>query len=43
MFKIVERFYNRGIYSKEDVKKFVRAGKITNEEYREITGIEYVA
>lgn len=38
--KIVKRFYERGIYSKEDVATFVQAGKLTPEEYKEITGEE---
>lgn len=42
MYKVVKRYYDKGFYDKEDVKKFVRAGKITPEEYKEITGEEYV-
>lgn len=41
MFEIVKRYYDKGIYSKDDVKKFVKAGKITAEEYQEITGEQY--
>lgn len=41
MFKIVKRYYDKGIYSKEDVKVFVRAKDITAEQYKEITGDEY--
>lgn len=41
MFKIVKRYYERNIYSNEDVAKFVKAGKITAEQYAEITGEEY--
>ena len=41
MFKIVKRYYDKGIYSKEDVAVFVKAGKITPEQYREITGEDY--
>ena len=36
--KIVKRYYDRGIYSKEDVAKFVMVGRLTLEEYEEITG-----
>lgn len=43
MFNIVKRYYDKGIYSNEDVKKFVLAGKITPEQYKEITGEEYIA
>lgn len=42
MFSIVKRYYNNGIYSKEDVAKFVRANKITENQYEEITGEKYV-
>lgn len=41
MYKIVKRYYDKGIYSAEDVAKFVKAGKITPEEYKDITGEEY--
>ena len=43
MFAIVKRYYVKGIYSKEDVKVFVRAGKLTEAQYKEITGEDYVA
>lgn len=42
MLKIIKRFYNKKIYSKDDVKVFVRSGDITPEQYNEITGDEYV-
>lgn len=38
MYKIVKRYYDKGIYSADDVKKFVQAGKITEDEYKEIVG-----
>lgn len=41
MFKVVKRFYDSGIYSVADVGRFVASGRITAEEYREITGEEY--
>ncbi len=40
--KVVKRYYDTGKYSKDDVKKFVKAGKLTAAEYKEITGEEYV-
>lgn len=43
MFKVVKRYYDLGIYSKENVKVFVVAGKLTAEEYQSITGDEYIA
>ena len=41
MYKIVKRYYDKGIYSADDVKKFVQAGKITEEEYNDIVGEDY--
>lgn len=41
MYKIVKRYYDKGIYTKENVATFVRAGKITAEQYKEITGDVY--
>ncbi len=41
MFKIVKRYYDKGIYTKENVAVFVRAGKISTDQYTEITGDEY--
>ena len=38
MFDIVKRFYDRKIYSADDVKKFVLSGRITENEFKEITG-----
>lgn len=43
MFAIVKRYYDKGIYSKEGVKVFVRAGKLTEAQYKEIIGEDYVA
>ena len=41
MFDIVKKYYDRGYYSKEKVAEFVRKGKLTPEQYKEITGDEY--
>lgn len=41
MFKIVKRYYDKGIYTKENVATFVKAGKITPEQYEQITGESY--
>lgn len=43
MFKIVKRYYDHGIYSADDVSKFVSANKLTAEEYKQITGLDYKA
>ena len=42
MYKIVKRFFDRKIYTKENVAVFVASGKITAEQYKEITGTEYI-
>ena len=39
--RIVKLYYDKGIYNKENVATFVQAGKITGEDYQEITGEEY--
>lgn len=41
-YKVVKRYYDKGFYDNEDVAVFVRAGKITAEEYELITGEPYV-
>lgn len=41
MFNIIKRYYDRGIYSKENVAVFMKSGKITKEQYKEITGEEF--
>lgn len=42
-YSLVKRYYERGYYTTDDVKVFVVAGKITTEQYQEITGEPYVA
>lgn len=42
-FSAAKRYYDLGFYTKDDVKKFVLYGKITPEQYKEITGDDYVA
>lgn len=39
-FEKIKRYYDMGKYTKEQVKIFVAAGKITEEQYTEITGEE---
>lgn len=43
MYNIIKRYHDRGIYSKENVAVFVVSGKITVEQYKEITGTEYIS
>lgn len=42
-FEKTERYYQKGLYTNEDVKLLVQAGKITEAEYKEITKQEYSA
>lgn len=41
-FEKIERYYKNGLYTNEQVKVFVQAGKITEIEYKEITGENYM-
>lgn len=40
-YKTVKRYYDKGLYTDEDVAVFVRTSKITKEEYALITGEPY--
>ena len=42
MFAIAKRYYDKGIYSNEDIKVFVRAGKLNEAQYKEITKEDYL-
>lgn len=42
MFTIVKRYFDKGIYTAENVRTFVRAGRLTEEQYKEITGEDYI-
>ena len=41
MFAIVKRYYDKGVYTVDNVKSFVRAGRLTEEQFKEITGEDY--
>ena len=41
IFGIVKRYFDLGIYSAKSVGAFVKSGKITPEQYQEITGQVY--
>lgn len=41
MYEKVKRFYDLGLYSREQVAVFVEKGKLTPGEFRKITGEEY--
>ena len=42
MYEKVKRFFSMGLYTKENVAAFVAKRKLTPEQYKEITGEEYV-
>lgn len=41
-FEKIKRYYDKGIYINDEVKVFVKGNKITEEQYKEITGEEYL-
>jgi len=41
MYDIVKDYYNKGIYTDANVATFVKAGKITAEQYEQIIGQPY--
>lgn len=41
MYEKVKKYYDRGIYTKEQVAVFVEKGKLTPAQYEEITGDPY--
>ena len=40
MFEKIKMFYDKGLWSKEQVHQVVEKGLITEEEYIEIVGVE---
>jgi len=38
MYEKIKRFYDKGLYTKAQVHKFVEKGIITEEQYTEIVG-----
>ena len=42
-YEKIKEYYDNGFWNKEQVHKAVEKGKITAEQYKEITGEEYVA
>ena len=41
-FATAKRYYDSGVYDNADIAVFVEMGKITPEQYEEITGEVYV-
>lgn len=42
-FASVDRYYKMGLYTKDNVKVFVKANMITEADYKSITGEKYAA
>ena len=40
-FEKIKRYYDKGLYTIDQVKVFVQGGKITEEEFKMITGEDY--
>ena len=40
-FEKIQRYYKKGYYDNEDVRVFVQCKKITAEQFKEITGVDY--
>ena len=41
MYEKIKEYYNTGLWSEERVRNMVVKGIITEEEYKDIVGIEY--
>lgn len=42
MYQLIKKYYKMGLYTKENVAKFVARGTLTEAQFQEITGEEYV-
>lgn len=42
MYKVVKNAYDAGRYSLDDMRLLVFVGRITAEQYNDITGIDYI-
>ena len=40
MYEKIKKFYDKGLYTKEQVHKFVEKGVITEAQYTEIVGVK---
>ena len=40
--QIIDNFFKKKLYTIEDIKQFVQKQKITKEEYKQITGQDYI-
>ena len=40
MYEKIKKFYDKGLYKKEQVHKFVEKGVITEAQYTEIVGVK---
>jgi uncharacterized XkdX family phage protein len=41
-YKTIKKYYSMGFYNDEDMKVFVASKDITPEQYKEITGKDYI-
>lgn len=41
MYQLIRKYYSMGLYTKENVARFVARGTLTEAQYREITGEDY--
>lgn len=42
-FDVIQWFYSEGLWTADQIKDAVQLGKITAEQYKEITGEDYAA
>jgi uncharacterized XkdX family phage protein len=42
-FELIKGYYDRGLWTKEQVAIAVQKGKITASDYKTITGLDYTA
>ena len=43
MYDIIKRYYDKGYYTKTHISAFVAVGALTSEQYKSITGDDYIA
>lgn len=41
MYQLIKRYYKMGLYTNDNLTKFVARGTITETQYKEITGEAY--
>lgn len=43
MYNSIKKYFDKGYYTTEQMKVFVQAKWITEEDYKTITGVDYIA